>query len=139
MIVHDSSKSQFGLNPLSCFRFSEAAIEALHLNDLSKLTDKLVQDSIRDNKLNMSSFFEEVDMKIHRSHLLQAFLFDHIQPHLPSFNTQVLNLGTQNSFFTHYVYKASEQSQHLLEEMARIEEKNKKMVKKHTKAVQHAV
>ena len=70
MIVYDVNKSKYGLNPLNCFRFSQAAIDALHLNDLSKLTSTLVQDRITENKLNIDSFFEEVDMKIHRSHLL---------------------------------------------------------------------
>ena len=46
MIVYDVNKSKYGLSPLSCFRFSQEAINTLCLNDLSKLTASLVQDSI---------------------------------------------------------------------------------------------
>lgn len=70
MVVYDVNKSKYGMNPLHCFRFSQAAIDALHLNDLSQLTSTLVQDKITEHKLNIDSFFEEVDLKVHRSHLL---------------------------------------------------------------------
>lgn len=70
MICYDVDKSAYGLNPLKCYRLSIAAIDALKLNNPSKLTDQLVQDNIRTHKLDFSNFFEEVPMKIHRSHLL---------------------------------------------------------------------
>jgi hypothetical protein len=70
MVVYDVNKSKIGMNPLNCFRFSQAAIEALHLNDLSQLTSNLVQDKITEHSINIDSFFEEVEMKVHRSHLL---------------------------------------------------------------------
>lgn len=70
MAVYDVNKSAYGLNPLLCFRLSQQAIAALNLNDPSNLTDKLVQDKILSSGLTMTSLFEEVDMKIHRSHLL---------------------------------------------------------------------
>ena len=80
MIVYDISKSQYGLNPFQCFRLSKGAINALKLEDEVPQKDKLIIDDIRENGLNVQNFFEEVPLKIHRSHLVQAFLFDHIAP-----------------------------------------------------------
>ena len=83
MLVYDNDKSKYGLNPLNCYRLSIAAIKALSLDDQSKNTDEtltLIQDKIREEGLSIDTFFEDVPMKIHRSHLLQAFLFDHIAP-----------------------------------------------------------
>jgi len=42
MLVYDVTKSNYGLNPLKCFRLSEKAIEALNLNDPANMTDHLV-------------------------------------------------------------------------------------------------
>ena len=47
----------------------------------------LVQDKIRSQNLTIAELFEEIPVRIYRSHLVQAFLFDHIQPHIPAFNT----------------------------------------------------
>ena len=110
MIVYDVTKSPYGLNPLKCFRLSQNAINSLNLNNPAEMTNQLLQDKIRDNSLSMSVFFEEVPMKIHRSHLLQAFLFDHIQPHMPAFNTNVFKLGSTTEHLNQHVFQASEQS-----------------------------
>jgi len=142
MVVYDVNKSQFGLNPLTVYRLSTSAIEALHLNDLTKLTVSLVQDTITSSQLTIDSFFETVDTKIHRSHLLQAFLFDHIQPHMPAFNTEILTLGSTSNQFTHHLYKSVEQSQNLLEELSRVEGQHKKMMqqaKRNNKKMQMAI
>lgn len=87
-LIYDISKANFGLNPLHAFRLSEKAIDTLDRGTTTH-TDKLaiVQDRIRTSNLTVSEFFEEVPVRIYRSHLLQAFLFDHIQPHIPAFNT----------------------------------------------------
>ena len=108
MIAYDVNKSAYGMNPIRCYRLSAAAIEALNLNNPTKLTDQLVQDKITLNKINIESFIEEIPLKIHRSHLLQAFLFDHIQPHMPSFNTNILKLGGTSSHLTSLLYKSSD-------------------------------
>lgn len=121
MIVYDASKSTYGLNPLKCYRLSSEAIEALHLNSISQLTDNLVQDKIREHNLEIASFFEEVNMRIHRSHLLQAFLFDHIQPHMPAFNTNVFRLGSSSQHMSQHLYSSSAQSGQLIEELQKIE------------------
>jgi len=70
MITYDLNKAQYGLNPIIVYRLSAAAIEALNLNNISLLTDQLVQENIRKHKLEVQNFFEEVPMKIHRTHLL---------------------------------------------------------------------
>ena len=100
MVVYDVTKSNYGLNTLKCYRLSEKAIEALSLNDAANITDQLVQDKIRAQNLDINNFFEEVSMKIHRSHLLQAFLYDHIQPHMPAFNTNLFRLGSSTQQMT---------------------------------------
>ena len=48
LIIYDVSKSNYGLNPIHCFRLSEKAIESLDKNTLS-VGDKinLVQEKIR--------------------------------------------------------------------------------------------
>jgi len=75
---------------------SQLAITTLYLEDLTQLTSTLVQDRLNEQGLEVSSLFEKVDMKIYRSHLLQAFLFDHISPNLPSFNPQMFALGSDS-------------------------------------------
>lgn len=104
LIVYDLNKSSYGFNPLKCYRLSQTAINALFLNDYSKLTSTLTQETINSQQLKLDHFFEEVDIKIHRSHLLQAFLFDHIQPQVPSFNTNMFQLGSNSNMLTHMVY-----------------------------------
>ena len=135
MVVYDVTKSNYGLNPLKCFRLSEKAIEALNLNDAANMTDHLVQDKIRSLSLEMGSFFEEVSLKIHRSHLLQAFLFDHIQPHMPAFNTNLFRLGSSTQQMTQLSYQGSEQSQILNEELLKVEGQHKNQIKQAKKQI----
>jgi len=61
----------------------------------------LVQDKIRSSNLTIQELFEEVPLRIHRSHLVQAFLFDHIQPHMPAFNTNLFKLATPQYLCNH--------------------------------------
>ncbi len=77
---YDVSKANFGLNPIHCFRLSEKAIDAFEKGQLVAGSDKinLVQEKIRNQKLTIAELFEEVPIRIYRSHLVQAFLFDHI-------------------------------------------------------------
>jgi hypothetical protein len=79
MIIYDGSKADYGLNALKCYRLSEDAVKAMNLDD-AKTASKggLIQEKIREHELESSTFFEKVNVKIHRSHLLQAFLFDHV-------------------------------------------------------------
>ena len=88
-IIYDVSKSDFGLNPLHCFRLSEKAIEAFDINvggpahhpvPVGGSTDKLtlIQERIRSQNLTISELFEEIPIRVYRSHLIQAYFFDHI-------------------------------------------------------------
>lgn len=106
------------------------------------MTDHLVQDKIRAQNLDVQSFFEEVDMKIHRSHLLQAFLYDHIQPHMPAFNTNLFKLGASTQHMTQMSFQAGEQSQFLIDELQKIEAQHKnqiKQAKKQNKKIQQQI
>ena len=129
MIVYDLNKSQIGLNPVTCFRLSTQSIEALNLNNLIAITDKLVQDRIKETNLAIENMFEEVPLKIHRSHLLQAFLFDHIQPHMPSFNPNLLKMGSSNTHMAQLLYQGTEKTQLLIEELAKVEAQHKNQIK----------
>mmetsp|Transcript_21336 Transcript_21336/g.33016 ORF Transcript_21336/g.33016 Transcript_21336/m.33016 type:complete len:243 (-) Transcript_21336:22-750(-) len=129
MVVYDLSKSQFGLNPIKCFRLSQKAVDALNLNDLLKITDNLLQERINAQALDTASFFEEVEIKLNRSHLLQAFLFDHIQPHMPAFNTNTLKLGGSSLHLSQQLYFAGEHSQTFLDECNKMEGQRKQQQK----------
>lgn len=67
----------------------------------------LLQRKIKEQKLTISEFFEEIPIKLQRSHMQQAYLFDHIQPDMPAFNTNVFKLASQN-YFTSHVHSAME-------------------------------
>ena len=141
MVVYDVNKSSYGMNPIRCFRLSKEAVKVLNLDDMVKMTEQisLVQDKISSAGLTIENLFEEVDMKIYRSNLLQAFLFDHIQPHMPAFNTNLFNLGSNQSYMTHHLYKSGEVSHQLVDEFNKIENQHKKMIqqaKKQNKKIQ---
>lgn len=55
----------------------------------------------------MQEFFEEIPIKLKRSHMQQAYMFDYIQPEMPAFNTNVFKLASQN-YFTSHVHSAME-------------------------------
>ena len=112
MLVYDTDKSKYGLNPLKCFRLSQGAIKALALDDTKTVgkSSALIQEKIREQDLSIANFFEEVPLKIHRSHLLQAFLFDHIAPKMPAFNTNLLKFGSTSQHLVHHLHMASEKS-----------------------------
>ena len=142
MIIYDITKSQYGLNPFQCFRLSKGAITALKLDTEQPVKDKLIIDVIRENSLNVHNFFEEVPLKIHRSHLIQAFLFDHVAPEMPAFNTNLLKLGTTSQHLTQYHHLASEHSQNLIDELAKVENQHKnqiKLAKKASKKIQQQI
>ena len=63
----------------------------------------LIQEKIREHDLEISTFFEEVDVKIHRSHLLQAFLFDHIAQKMPVFNINLLKMGSTSQHLVEHL------------------------------------
>jgi hypothetical protein len=78
-------------------------------------------------------------MKIHRSNLIQAYLFDHIQPSMPQFNPNTFRLACSNELLSQHVFMASQTSKNLLEELSKIETQHKnqtKFAKKANKKIQ---
>jgi len=91
------------------------------LNKAQKATGALVQRQINKSNLKTASFFDEVYLKIHRSHLLQAFLFDHIQPEMPAFNHNLFKVGSVSDHINQYLWASNEQSMKVVDEMTKIE------------------
>ena len=58
------------------------------------------------------SFFEEIAVKIQRSHMQQAYLFDHIQPGMPAFNTNLFKLA-QPTYLEAHAFQATEAAEKL--------------------------
>ncbi len=140
-LIYDVSKSDYGLNPLHCFRLSEKAIEAFTDKTVAAgatSSDKinLVQDRIRSEGLTIAELFEEVPVRIYRSHLVQAFLFDHIQPHMPAFNPNLFKLATPQ-YLCNHVYQLNEATDELVGEQQRLESVLKNTVKLHKKQSRH--
>ena len=57
-------------------------------------------------------FFDEIPVKINRSHMQQAYLFDHIQPEMPAFNTKLFKLA-RPTYLEQHVYQATEHADKL--------------------------
>lgn len=120
-IVYDVSKSDYGLNPLHCFRLSEKAIEAFDFGNTAQhqttVSDKinLIQERIRSQNITVSELFEEVPIRVYRSHLVQAYLFDHIQPEMPAFNANLFKLATPE-YLCNHVYQLNEATDQLVDE-----------------------
>ena len=142
-IIYDVSKSDFGLNPLHCFRLSEKAIEAFDINvsgpahhpiPVGGSTDKLtlIQERIRSQNLTISELFEEIPIRVYRSHLIQAYLFDHIQPHMPAFNANLFKLATPQ-YLCNHVYQLNEATDELLHEQTRLDTVYRNTLKQHKK------
>lgn len=105
MLIYDQQKSDYGMAPLKAYRLSEKAINTIKWTPGSSLDAHFVQESINENKLEVKEMFEEVPIKIQRSHMQQAYLFDHIQPQMPAFNTNVFKLVTPD-YYCNHVYQA---------------------------------
>ena len=131
--IYDVSKSNFGLNPIHCFRLSEKGIEAIEKNvQVPSERINLIQEKIRAQKLTISELFEEVPVRIYRSHLVQAFLFDHIQPHMPAFNSNLFKLATPQ-YLCNHVYQLNEATDELIHEQQRLEQLQRTVLKQHKK------
>ena len=61
----------------------------------------------------LTEFFEEVPIKIYRSHMQQAYLFDYIQPEMPAFNTNLFKLSTPN-YLCQHVHQATQSSEEMV-------------------------
>jgi len=136
------SKSDYGLNPLHCFRLSEKAIEAFDTTGVfaqnpaatAQQSDKLtlIQDRIRSQNLTISELFEEIPIRVYRSHLVQAYLFDHIQPHMPAFNANLFKLATPQ-YLCNHVYQLNEATDELIHEQSRLDTVYRNTLKQHKK------
>lgn len=111
-IVYDKSKSNYGLNPLTAFRLSEKGTQTF-TSDHGVIQLELLQSSIIKQKLVLAELFEEVPVKVYRSHMQQAYLFDYIQPEMPAFNTNLFKLSTPN-YLCQHVFQATQASEHLV-------------------------
>lgn len=52
--------------------------------------------------------FEEIPIKVQRSHIQQAYLFDYIQPEMPAFNTNIFKLAS-SAYLESHVHSAIEE------------------------------
>ena len=108
--MYDTSKANFGLNPLHAYRLSEKAIKTF-THDIGMIRAEILQTRIVEEKLVIEEMFEEIPIKIQRSHMQQAYLFDYIQPEMPAFNTNIFKLASPAYLETH-VHTAAEVSEH---------------------------
>ena len=76
-IVYDTSKANFGLNPLHAYRLTEKAIKTF-THQLGVIQPELLQTRIQEEKLVIEEMFEQIPIKVQRSHMQQAYLFDYI-------------------------------------------------------------
>jgi len=111
MIIYDTQKSNYGLQPLRAYRLSEKAITTFSLNNGHAIAH-FVQEKINQTNLAVSELFDEVPIKIQRSHMQQAYLFDYIQPSMPAFNTNLFKLVAPDYFCSH-TYQAVEATESL--------------------------
>lgn len=101
-VVYDQSKANNGLNPLRAYRLTEKASASVSQNEHG-----LQAALTLEQKLGGADFFEEVPMKVHRSHMQQAYLFDHIQPGMPAFNTNLFKLA-RPAYLESHAFQAAE-------------------------------
>ena len=110
-IVYDTSKANFGLNPLHAYRLTEKAISTFK-HDHGVIQPILLQEKIAETKLTIEDMFEEIPIKVSRSHMQQAYLFDQIQPNMPAFNTNMFKLASP-AYLESHVHIACELAENL--------------------------
>ena len=110
-IVYDTSKANFGLNPLHAYRLSEKAINTFE-HDHGVIQPILLQEKITAAKLTIEEMFDEIPIKVSRSHMQQAYLFDQIQPNMPAFNTNMFKLASP-AYLESHVHIACEEAENL--------------------------
>jgi hypothetical protein len=111
-IIYDRSKSNYGLNPLNAYRLSEKAVQAFS-HEHGVMKTELLQQNIIKQKLFIAELFEEIPVKIYRSHMQQAYLFDYIQPEMPAFNTNLFKLSTPN-YLCQHVFSSTQASEQIV-------------------------
>ena len=108
-IVYDSSKANYGLNPIHAYRLSEKAIKTF-VQSHGEIKPIILQTRLADEKLTVEEMFDEIPIKILRSHMQQAYLFDYIQPSMPAFNTNLFKLASP-AYLESHVHTAAEMAE----------------------------
>ena len=70
--------------------------------------------------MTVNELFEEVPIRVYRSHLVQAYLFDHIQPEMPAFNPNLFKLATPE-YLCNHVYQLYVATDSLIDEQQKQE------------------
>lgn len=105
-LVYDTSKANFGLNPLKAYRLSLRALDAFS-HDHGSIQMVITQKKLIEMNLTTQELYEEIPVRIQRNHMQQAYLFDYIRPEMPAFNTNVFKLA-QPAYFESHVHQAAE-------------------------------
>ena len=53
----------------------------------------ITQKKLIEMGLTVQELYEEIPVRIYRSHMQQAYLFDYIRPEMPAFNTNIFKLA----------------------------------------------
>lgn len=91
-----------------------------------------MQERIKAQGLTIAELFQEVPIRVYRSHLVQAFLFDHIQPHMPAFNANLFKLATPK-YLCNHVYQLNEATDELVSEQQKLATTLHNTLKQHKK------
>ncbi len=99
-IVYDTSKANFGLNPLKAYRLSQKALDSFS-QDHGVVQMVISQQQLLEKNLTCADLYDEIPIRIQRNHMQQAYLFDYIRPEMPAFNTNVFNLAQPGYLESH--------------------------------------
>ena len=105
-IVYDTSKANYGFNPLKAYRLSQKAIDAFQ-QEHGNLIMNISQEKLLALNLSAEQMFDEIPVRVQRNHMQQAYLFDYIRPEMPAFNTNVFKLA-QPTYLESHVHSAAE-------------------------------
>ena len=110
-LVYDTSKANFGMNPLKAYRLSLRALDAF-AQDHGAIQMVITQKRLLEMNLTIQELYEEIPVRIQRNHMQQAYLFDYIRPEMPAFNTNVFKLA-QPAYLESHVHQAAEVTEQL--------------------------
>ncbi len=94
----------------------------------------LMQQKIKEAGLTIHDMFEEIPIFIHRNHLVQAFMFEHLNNSVSEFNLNMFNLA-QPKFLNSQIFELNSTCEELLLEQQRLEQGNKMIIKQQKKGV----
>ena len=105
-VVYDTSKANFGFNPLKAYRLSQKALDSFSQSH-GAVKMQITQQKLLEEGLTVQDLYDEIPVKIQRNHMQQAYLFDYIRPEMPAFNTNVFKLA-QPAYLESHVHQAAE-------------------------------